>query len=163
MPPGGSHEGGGDAAPRWMAAANRIRLTGRLAPFPFRTITAMEQHAVDVLRAAGARFAYLFGSRVAGTPRPDSDFDVAAFFGRPVDVLELQAQLGPRFDLLVLDDAPLALTGRVAMHGRLLFETEPGERVEWEATTRKIYLDELPRMRQAAQDFKAGALRRGGR
>ena len=38
MPPGGSQEGGGDAAPRWMAAVNRIRLTGRLARFPFHAI-----------------------------------------------------------------------------------------------------------------------------
>ncbi|MFN8103295.1 MAG: nucleotidyltransferase domain-containing protein [Acidimicrobiia bacterium] len=54
----------------------------------------MEQHAVEFLRKAGAGFAHLFGSRAAGTPRPDPDYDVAAFFGRPVDVLEVLARHG---------------------------------------------------------------------
>ena len=35
------------------------------------------------LRAGGAVFAYLHGSRVAGTHRPGSDVDVAAWFGQP--------------------------------------------------------------------------------
>ncbi|HIY24395.1 MAG TPA: hypothetical protein H9837_08845 [Candidatus Brachybacterium merdigallinarum] len=48
-------------------------------------------------------------------------------------------------DLLGLDTAPLELAGRVALDGRLLFEPGPGERVHWEATTRKI--DELQRGR----------------
>lgn len=118
---------------------------------------------MEVLRRGGARFAYLFGSSAAGTTRPGSDLDVAAYFGTrvDVDVLDLQAELGQGVDLLVLDGAPLVLTGRVAMQGRLLFETDPAERVEWEATTRKVYLDELPRMQRATQDFKAGALHRG--
>jgi len=37
--------------------------------------------AVAVLRQAGARFAYLHGSRATGEHRPDSDIDVAAYFG----------------------------------------------------------------------------------
>jgi len=38
--------------------------------------------ATAALHAAGARFAYLHGSRATGTARPDSDTDVAAWFGR---------------------------------------------------------------------------------
>ena len=34
-----------------------------------------------VLRKAGARFAYLHGSRASGQYRPDSDVDIAAYFG----------------------------------------------------------------------------------
>ena len=34
-----------------------------------------------VLRKAGARFAYLHGSRASGRYRPDSDVDIAAYFG----------------------------------------------------------------------------------
>jgi hypothetical protein len=37
---------------------------------------------IAVLRGAGARFALLHGSRVAGTHRPDSDVDVAAWWQR---------------------------------------------------------------------------------
>lgn len=113
---------------------------------------------VDQLRAAGARFAYLHGSQVSGSARPDSDTDVAAWFGRPVDAWSVPVPEG--VDLLVLDTAPLELAGRVALHGRLLLEIDPSERVRWEATTRKIYLDELPRRDQARRDF-VQARRRG--
>jgi predicted nucleotidyltransferase len=110
------------------------------------------------LRAAGARFAYLHGSRVSGGASSESDLDVAAWFGRPVDSWSVALPEG--VDLLVLDTAPLELAGRVSLHGRLLLEVDPAERVEWEATTRKIYLDELPRRDQARRDF-AQARRRG--
>jgi len=68
--------------------------------------------------------------------------------------------LSPGIDLLVLDGAPLELAGRVALYGRLVFEADPRTRVVWEATTRKIYLDELPRITKAHQEF-ADAVRRG--
>ncbi len=115
--------------------------------------------AIEALRRQGALFAYLHGSQAAGTHRPASDIDIAAFFGGPppkaFDIL-----LPPGIDLLVLDDAPLELAGRVALHGKLLFEADPRARVVWEATTRKIYLDELPRITRAHQEF-ADAVRRG--
>jgi hypothetical protein len=50
-------------------------------------------------------------------------------------------------DLLVLDAAPLELAGRVALHGRLLFDDDPPARVRWQAQTRLIYLDEEWRQR----------------
>jgi hypothetical protein len=63
---------------------------------------------------------------------------------------------------VVLNDAPLELAGRIALHGRLLFERDPGARVVWEATTRKIYFDELPRLNRAHREFAEAVLRRGG-
>jgi len=110
------------------------------------------------LLSAGARFAYLHGSQVSGTSTARSDVDVAAWFGRPVDSWAVDLPGG--VDLLVLDTAPLELAGRVALHGRLLLDADPPTRVEWEATTRKIYLDELPRRDQARRDF-VEARRRG--
>lgn len=112
----------------------------------------------ESLRQAGARFGYLHGSQASGAATATSDVDVAAWFGRPVDAWSVPLPEG--VDLLVLDDAPLELAGRVALHGQLLFELDPPARVEWEATTRKIYLDELPRRDQARRDF-AEARRRG--
>lgn len=117
----------------------------------------LEQLA-ERLTAAGARFAYLHGSTVSGGRTQASDTDVAAFFGHPVDSWSID--LPPGVDLLVLDTAPLELAGRVAQHGRLILELDPPARVEWEATTRKIYLDERPRRDQARRDF-AQARRRG--
>jgi predicted nucleotidyltransferase len=114
---------------------------------------------IAALRAAGARFAYLHGSVERGTANADSDVDIAAFFGDPVDPTTTAARLPGRVDLLVLDTAPLELAGRVALRGRLLFEDDPPRRVEWEATTRRIYLDERPRLEQARHDFAAARAR----
>jgi hypothetical protein len=68
----------------------------------------------------------------------------------------------PGVDLLILDDAPLELAGRVAVRGKLLFDDDPVSRVRWEATTRKIYFDELPRITSAHREFAASVLGRHG-
>ena len=123
-------------------------------------LAGVTAEAVAVLRQAGARFAYLHGSRAAGRERPDSDVDIAAYFGgrapSSFDVL-----LPPGVDLLVLDDAPLELAGRVAVGGRLLFDDDPVARVRWVAMTRKIYFDELPRITRAHREFAAAVTARG--
>ncbi len=121
-------------------------------------MTAEIDALTSALRRAGARFAYVFGSRAQGNARSDSDLDLAAYFGRDdVDPLSVRGVDFDRVDLVVLDRAPLEVAGRVATRGRLLFEVDAAERVHWEAMTRKIYLDEVPRMDQARKDFVAGA------
>lgn len=116
--------------------------------------------AVATLRERGARFVYLFGSRADETANAGSDIDVAAWFGDDrIDALDARGTLPEEIDVVVLDRAPLELAGRVALHGRLLFEAEPAERVRWQATTRKIYLDEVPRTARATRDFRAARLR----
>lgn len=114
---------------------------------------------VETLRAAGARFALLHGSRARGTGRPDSDLDVAAWWGGEAPA-SFDVLLPAGVDLMVLDTAPLELAGRVSVEGQLLFDDDPVARVRWVATTRKIYFDELPRMQRAHQEF-AESLRRG--
>ena len=98
------------------------------------------------LRGAGARFAYLHGSRVMGTHRADADLDVAGWFGRAVGSWEVS--LGTGVDLLVLDTAGMELSGRVAQHGVLLFDDDPPKRVRWQAETSKRFLDEAFRRRR---------------
>lgn len=115
--------------------------------------------ACETLRRERAKFAYLHGSRALGTARADSDVDIAAYFGadppQSFDVLLPQG-----VDLLVLDHAPLELAGRVSVEGQILFEDDPVARVRWEATTRKIYFDELPRITRSHREF-AESMRRG--
>lgn len=118
-----------------------------------QTLRAALATATAELQRAGAVFAYLHGSQETGTAEDGSDIDVAAWFGAPVDVWSVAPRLPGTVDLLVLDTAPLELAGRVALHGRLLFERDAAARVRWEAGTRKIYLDELPRRDQARRDF----------
>lgn len=114
-----------------------------------------------VLRDGGARFAFVHGSRAGGTSRPASDVDVAAWFGRhdPMHDLEVASRMPARVDLLVLDSAPLELAGRVAMWGVLLFDDDPPARVEWQARTRKLFLDERPRVQRMVRDYAAAARR----
>jgi hypothetical protein len=111
-----------------------------------------ETAVIAALRDAGARFAFVHGSRATGRPRTDSDLDVAAWWGEdspaPWEVL-----LPPHVDLVVLDDAPFWLAGRVALHGRLLFDDAPSARVAWQADTRLWYLDELPAMRASQREW----------
>jgi predicted nucleotidyltransferase len=118
----------------------------------------LERLVVDRLREWGAAFAFVHGSRASGTAGPATDLDVAAWFGRPVDSWVVAGPLPAEVDLLVLDDAPLELAGRVALRGRLLLDDDPPARVRWQADTRKVYLDEAPRREQDRRDFAAGRL-----
>lgn len=99
-----------------------------------------------VLRNAGAMFAFVHGSRASGGHRADSDLDIAAWFGRQVAAWEIELPSG--VDLLVLDDAPLELAGRIANAGILLLDDDPPRRIDWQADRAKRYLDEAPRRRE---------------
>ena len=120
--------------------------------------TAAQQDVVIALRRAGARFAFLHGSRARGTARRHSDTDVAAWWPNAAppsfDVL-----LPTGVDLLVLNNAPLELAGRVALEGVVLFDDDPAERVHWLAQTRKIYFDEKPRIDRSHREFAESLLR----
>lgn len=110
------------------------------------------------LRAEGAIFALVFGSRARGEHQPESDLDVAAWWTsehpRPWEVL-----LPAGVDLVVLNTAPLELAGRIALDGEVLFDDDPAARVRWVATTRKIWLDERPRVERAHREFLEAAAR----
>lgn len=105
------------------------------------------------LRAAGAAFALLFGSRARGDNRDDSDVDVAAWW--PADPPNSWDVLMPAaVDLVVLSsNIPLELAGRIALDGVVLFEDDAAARVRWVANTRKIWLDERPRFERAHREF----------
>lgn len=124
-------------------------------------VAADVEAAVAALVEEGARFVYLHGSRAAGTAHAESDIDLAAWFGTRSAPYAHDLDLPAAVDLLVLDRAPLELAGRVALRGVLVHETDRYERVDWEAMTRKIYLDELPRITRAHQEFLASAAARG--
>lgn len=112
-----------------------------------------------VLRAAGARFAFVHGSRAHDPGRGGSDLDVAAWWGANAPAA-WTLKLPNDVDLLVLDDAPLWIAGRVAQRGRLLFDDDPPTRVRWQADTRLEYLDEAPQ-RAESQAVYLEAVARG--
>jgi uncharacterized protein len=120
-----------------------------------------EPEVVAALRRARAKFALAHGSRAAsGGGRADSDLDVAAWWGtdppQPWDV-ELPAGV----DLVVLDQAPLWLAGRIALDGQLLYDDDPPARVRWQADTRRIWLDERPYLLQRQQEWRDAVVARG--
>lgn len=119
-----------------------------------------EAEVIRILRAADARFAFIFGSRARGDARPDSDTDVAAYFGGSAPQ-SFEILTPPGVDLLVLDRAPLELAGRVASEGVLLFDDAPDERIDWLAFTRKVYADERYRFERSHREFAEAVKSRG--
>ena len=108
--------------------------------------------ALARLARAGARFVYLHGSQAAGTARPDSDIDLAAYFSDPAPA-SFEVDLPAGVDLLVLNGTDLEMAGRVAMAGQLVLELDEVARVRWESQTRKIYCDELYRIERSRREF----------
>lgn len=105
------------------------------------------------------RAAYVFGSRVSGGARPDSDLDVAVDLGTTLQSVErgqVQLQLiaaitdrlgalGERTDVLDLRAAGATVAFRVLRDGRLVKETSRSERVQLEARIMRAYDDDAPR------------------
>lgn len=114
-----------------------------------RLMEAAERH----LDATPIVVAYVFGSRVWGAPREDSDLDVGYCVTRteasPVlplsDELALAGRLshdvGVEVDLRALAVAPLGLRGRVVEQGRRVYCRDEVLRVGFERDTLGRYHD----------------------
>lgn len=121
------------------------------------------------LEQAGISFAYLFGSRAAGTDRPGSDADVAVSSPRQLGLLEIErladrlarALGAPAVDLVVLERAGLELRGEVVQRGRLLFSRDEPARVAFEVRTRSEYLDFLPTLQAHTRRYLRQTATRG--
>lgn len=132
---------------------------------------------VDRLRAAAPRvfadapvaFAYLFGSHATGRATDRSDVDVAVRLDTPprpdqdvlglrfglADALERAASVGP-VEVVVLDEAPLSLRGRVQEQHVLLYCGDPARRVRYESLTARRYHDfKIHESRAAAERLAA--------
>lgn len=96
-------------------------------------------------------FAYLFGSEARGEARPGSDVDVAVYLDpAPADdvslILDLAGRLEeasgvPNIEVVVLNDAPIALGGRVVLERRIVFSVDEPARVEYESRTLREFFD----------------------
>lgn len=119
---------------------------------------ALHDAADSVLGEQPVVFAYLFGSHARGDPRADSDVDVAVHLDDtvdPEDYLQLaldlaghlahRAGVGPIDGVVVLNDAPLRLVGRVLADRRVLYSRNEVARVRYEVRMRALALDFEPR------------------
>lgn len=101
---------------------------------------------------------YLFGSVARGDDRPDSDVDLAALYGKPVDpglaglklalAGDLEERLGRRVDLVVLDNQSPDFIHHVLRDGLLVLENDRSARIRFEVTARNEYFDVLPRLQE---------------
>ncbi len=116
---------------------------------------------------AAIAFAYLFGSMARDAAGPLSDLDVAVyldghqdFFSERLQLMESLAKrlASERFDLVVLNAAPLVLKFQVVKTGRLL-KDDHVRRVMFETQVVKEYLD-TAYFRSVQYDYLKEALQR---
>lgn len=99
---------------------------------------------------------YLFGSVASKQATPLSDLDLAVLLNKRVPetkYFDLRLLLIDRFakilktseiDLVLLNQAPPLLSYEVVRGGKILFERDRGERIDYECKTFSIYFDMLP-------------------
>ncbi|MBY0495992.1 MAG: nucleotidyltransferase domain-containing protein [Cyanobacteria bacterium] len=95
-------------------------------------------------------FAFLFGSQASGAAHSASDVDVAVYLGPGVDRFEerlrLLGELQQRcrteaVDLIVLNDAPVSLAGRILRTRLVLVDRDPAARHRYESVTARQFFD----------------------
>lgn len=102
---------------------------------------------------------YIFGSRARGDAHALSDYDYAVLLpeghharGGPLymQFYDLLSDISPRtldndiLDIVFLRRAPLELQSHIIRHGRILFETDPKARANFEAMVTLRYCDYRP-------------------
>lgn len=125
----------------------------------------IERAIAEVLaREISVAAAYLHGSVARGRTTPLSDVDVALVLNpdipgrerlrlrlRVVDGLQ-RALSGRDFDVVILEEVPVAIAGRIVGEGALVFERDAVRRVAVEVATRMAYHDFLPFERRGTRE-----------
>lgn len=119
----------------------------------------MKKEFKNKLMELGVSAVYLFGSASTGRISPMSDIDIGVVFSNIksaeytnkiyISLYEIFAELYPAFtiDIVFLQSAPLALQYDAIKNGRVLFETDPKLRADYEANVMEMYLDFMPVLR----------------
>lgn len=116
--------------------------------------------------------AYLFGSQTRGNTSPISDIDIGIVFKDPSilkDSLQVYnricEQIEPfidqrkRFDLVFLQQAPLALQFDAVSSGKVIYEASPKDEVEYREEVTGRFLDFEPLSREVFDDLRKEILR----
>lgn len=118
------------------------------------------------------KVAYLFGSQAKGNACQESDFDVAVLFKKnppdPMGIdettylsLDLDKFFPAKLDIISLNDAPLLLKYEVVAHNQILYSENEPERIEFEVSVIKEYIDEEPLRKLYRQSFHKQILGKG--
>jgi len=109
--------------------------------------------APQAFESRPVRYAYLFGSHATGHARRDSDIDIAVQLDDRVpsdEYLDVQFELARRLasatslgniEVLVFNDAPLPLQGRIVETRFVIYSVDEPSRVEMESRIARLYAD----------------------
>ena len=95
-------------------------------------------------------FAYLFGGLVRGGQKPLSDVDLAVFLTGMAGLAEYKFDLFDRLtdalgtnelDLVILNNAPVSIAGRVLQNKKTLVDKDPFRRHSYESVTLREFWD----------------------
>jgi len=93
-------------------------------------------------------FSYLFGGLLKARVSPMSDVDLSVYVKNPerLDYLELFSQISEllgtdEIDLIILNDAPLSLAGRILQNRRVLVDKKPFIRHKYESLILREFFD----------------------
>jgi uncharacterized protein len=93
-------------------------------------------------------FVYLFGGLVRGKAKPLSDVDLALYVRDPnrLDFLSLFHEISQilgtdEIDLVVLNSAPVSLTGRILQNRKILVDKAPFLRHQYESRILREFFD----------------------
>ena len=111
-------------------------------------------------------FAYLFGGMATGRVTPLSDVDIAVYVSNEADLRayklelfdELTGVLGTaELDLIILNSAPLSLSGRIVQSRKVLVDKDPHRRYEYESITLRKFFDfQLKEAEYFRRRYKSG-------
>lgn len=100
------------------------------------------------LKDSNIVFAYLFGGLLKDRQNPLRDIDVAVYVKniKKLEYLELFGNIAnvlgtDEIDLVILNNAPLSLTGRVLQNREVVVDKDPFLRHRYESTVLRKYFD----------------------
>ena len=129
-------------------------------------IEGLRRHVQAAVEAEmEVRLVYLFGSQVDGEVGPLSDVDLGLLLAPRAPVAAIRSRLAHAFsavvedipvDLVILNRAPIELAYAVIAQGKILYERDRAERIEYEADVMSRYGDYLPYLRAQRQEILEG-------
>jgi predicted nucleotidyltransferase len=130
----------------------------------------------QIFAAHGVDLAYLFGSQAEGKAGPLSDMDIAVLMGTQVEREQwFQVQLNligalvgifhrDDVDVVILNESTPVLAHEVVQSGRVIYETDPGTRVDFEIAALRRYVDTEPlrrlqdrRLLERVEEYRAAS------
>lgn len=119
-------------------------------PLPFDINARLQQARQALEKDPRVVFVYLFGSFSRGRPTPLSDIDIAIYLDRGADVFSakldligflMQTLATDEVDIVILNEAPLSLAGRIQQTAQVLVDKDPSQRFAYESLIRRQFAD----------------------